>query len=180
MWLFGSASSGVAAHFPIGYSVAIQKGNHMRTALTTLAALSLSVTLMAADSFVGTWKLNLAKSTLSEPNADIASQTMTISETGPNDRRTIIDVVLKSGKTQHQEYNRIVDGKEHPATGVGFKQEGATEIVSRVNESTLRITGKRDGKETGVITSTVSRDGKVMTNRRTRNLGEEVLVFEKQ
>jgi len=125
-------------------------------------------------------KLNTAKSTLKGANADIASETMTISETGPNRTRTVIDTVSKSGKAKHQERDRTLDGKEHPAAGAGFKQEGATEIVLRVDASTHKITSKRDGKVTGEIISTVSPDGKVMTNHRSGSVGDEILVFEKQ
>ena len=147
----------------------------MRTTLTALATLSFSFTLMAADPFVGTWKLNVAKSTLKGANADLAGATMTISPLGPNAFRTTEDELLKSGEKRHVEINRTYDGKEHPATGVGFKQEGASEIDQRLNESTRKITQKRDGKVRGEFTSTVSPDGKVMTNA-----GESTLVFERQ
>jgi hypothetical protein len=151
----------------------------MRTNRIAFALLSFSFTLMAADPFVGTWKLNLTKSTLAGASKDIVSQTMTISGTG-SDTQVVIDSVLKSGETRHEEHIRTADGKEHPARGVGFKLVGATETVVRVDASTRQITGKRDGKVRGVISSTVSPDGKVMTNRRTGSTGEEILVFEKQ
>lgn len=150
----------------------------MTTARTALAVFSFSFTLMAADSFVGTWKLNMEKSRLQTNN--IASETMKISEASSTSDRIVIDVVLKSGETQHQEFNRIPDGKEHPASGVGFKQEGATEIEQIVSPSTRKITSKRDGKVRGVIESSVSADGKVMTNHRTGGAGDEILVFERQ
>lgn len=141
--------------------------------------LSFGLTLMAANPFVGTWKLNIPKSTLKGTDNEIASETMTISEQG-SDTRLIIDTVLKSGETRHQERIRTPDGKEHPARGVGFKQEGATEIDLLVDASTRQITSKRDGKVRGTINSTISRDGKVMTNHNTGSAGDEVLVFDKQ
>jgi hypothetical protein len=147
----------------------------MRTTRIAVAMLSFSFTLLAADPFVGTWKLNVAKSTLKGSNADIASASMTISPLGPNAFRTTQDELLKSGEKRHVEINRTYDGKEHPATGVGFKKEGASEIDQRVNESTRKITIMRDGKVTGGFTSTVSPDGKMMTNA-----GDSVLVFDRQ
>jgi hypothetical protein len=43
------------------------------------------------------------------------------------------------------------------------------------------MTGKRDGKVLGVMTSTVSPDGKVMTNREEQADGSEnIYIFEKQ
>jgi len=143
----------------------------MRTALTALATLSLSFTLMAADPFVGTWKLNVEKSTLKGRNADIASETMTMSETGPNAYQIVIESVSKTGETRHQEFNRNYDGKEHEVKG------GETEIDLRVNTSTHRVIGKKDGKETGELTVTVSPDGKVTTNRFSNG---QVQIFEKQ
>jgi hypothetical protein len=153
------------------------KGDYqmMLAARTILGTLLLAVTVMAAD-FAGTWKLDLAKS---KPRNDLASETMKIEQTGPNAFRTTIDNVLKSGQKGHQEIDRICDGKEHPATGTGFKQEGATEICEELDASTRKVTQKRDGKETSEFTSTVSSDGKVMTNVR-KGAGAEMLVFERQ
>lgn len=149
----------------------------MRITLTVLAVLLFSLTLMAAD-FTGTWKLNLEKSKLQDN--DLASEIMTISQAGPNSYTTIIDTVSKSGDQRHTERNRINDGKEHPASGVGIKAEGFTEISQQVNASTRKLTQKRDGKVMGEITSTLSPDGKVMTNHRTNGKVHDVLVFERQ
>jgi hypothetical protein len=131
-----------------------------------------ALTAIAAD-FDGVWKLDLAKS---KPSLDLAGETMTIEKTGPDSRRTIIDTVTKSEEKSHQVIYRIYDGKEHPATGAGFKAEGATEICEQVDASTRRITQKRDGKVTSELTSTVSSDGKVMTIVR-KGLGAETLVL---
>ena len=152
----------------------------MRLIFTVLGTLSLGVVLAAAD-FTGTWKLNVEKSQLPGNDlADLTSETMTISETGPNTYTTTIDIVTKSGGKRHLEINRVNDGKEHPATGVGFKQEGRTEISRQINPFTREITAKRDGKVIGEITSTVSPDGKVMTNHRIFGTSKDVHVFEKQ
>jgi hypothetical protein len=146
----------------------------VRSIVIILGTILLAVPLMASD-FTGTWKLNLAKS---KPSTDLASETMKIEQTDPNAYRTTIDSVLKSRQKEHQEINRICDGKEHPSTGVGFKQEGATEICEQMS-STRKVTQKRDGKVVSEFTSTVSPDGKVMTNVR-KGGGDETLVFERQ
>jgi|HubBroStandDraft_5_1064220.scaffolds.fasta_scaffold31513_3 hypothetical protein len=129
------------------------KETHMRIALPVVAILSFSMTLVAAEPFVGTWKLNVEKSKLTGSNADLAGRTMTISQTGPHTFVSIVDSVSKSGETRHQETTRIYDGKERPATGA--RQQGTTEIARMVNESIRTMTGKRDGKVLGVMTSTV-------------------------
>jgi hypothetical protein len=148
---------------------------------TVVALLSFSMTLVAADSYVGTWKLNVAKSKLTGNSVDLVSETMTVAMTGPNTFRTTIDAVTKSGQTRHQEINRTLDGKEHPVTGVGVNPAGATEIVEPVDASTRRLTQKRDGKVVSTFTSIVSPDGKTMTTDRHRADGsEEINVFERQ
>jgi hypothetical protein len=63
----------------------------MRIAFTVLAALSFSLTLMADESFYGTWKLNVAKSKLQ--CSDIASETMKITATAPNSYNNVTDLV---------------------------------------------------------------------------------------
>lgn len=100
----------------------------MRIALTALAVFSCSFTLMAADPFVGTWKLNVEKSKLG--TADMASETMKISKTGPNVYRTAIDSVSNSGETRHSERDRTYDGKEHQGTGVGINKPVSLRFAS--------------------------------------------------
>ena len=93
--------------------------------------------------------------------------------------KDIIDVVLKSGQKVHQEINRIYDGKEHPVTGVGITS-GGTEICQQIDASTRKITQKRDRKVVSEITSTISADGKTLTNRRTTGDVKDVRVFERR
>jgi hypothetical protein len=146
----------------------------MRFAGMLLGITCLTATLVAAD-FTGTWKLNLAKS---QGTNDLVSYILKIEQTGPNMYRTTVDSVVKSGAKQHQELNRIYDGKEHPMTGVGVP-EGASEICQFVDASTRKITQMRGGKVVSELTATTSSDGKVMTNHRTGNR-EEHFIFEKQ
>jgi hypothetical protein len=148
----------------------------VRLTLIVLATFSLGATLAAAD-FTGTWKLNVEKSKLP---ADLASETMTISQTGPNSYKSSIDMVTKSGERRHTELNRTCDGREHLLTGVGIRQEkGASEICQQIDPSTRKVTAKRGGKVIEEITSTLSPDGKVATVDIRRTLGntEEILVF---
>src|SRR5689334_18396023 len=106
----------------------------MRLALSILATFSLTLALSAAD-FVGTWKLNTAKS----KSGNIVGQTMKIEQTGANTYKTTIDTVLKSGEKRHEEINRTCDGKEHPRTGVGLTPApGASEICQVMAASTRK------------------------------------------
>jgi hypothetical protein len=147
----------------------------MRIAFTVLAALSCSLTLMAAESFYGTWKLNVAKSKLQ--CSDVSSETLKIIETGPSGYRNITDVVSKSGEAHHQESgNRHLNGKEYPIPG----KAGVSQAIVRVDASTHKIINKKDGKVVEEITAVVSPDGKVQTNHRVFGTCDETMVFEKQ
>lgn len=147
----------------------------MRITFTSLATLSFSMTLMGAESFYGTWKLNMAKSKLQ--CSDIASETMKITETGPNSYHNVIDLVSKSGQARHQDSgNRYLDGKEYPSP----TQAGVTQSIQRIDASTHKITAKKDGKVVVETISTVSPDGKVQTNNRVEGTCKETMVFEKQ
>jgi len=147
----------------------------MRSAFTILAALSFSMALMGAESFYGTWKLNMAKSKLQ--CSDIASETMKITETGQNSYNNVTDLVSKSGKARHQEgADRYLDGKERPIPG----QAGVTQTIQKIDASTHKITTKKDGKVVVEIISTVSPDGKVQTNHRVEGTCDETMVFERQ
>jgi len=131
--------------------------------------------LMGAESFYGTWKLNMAKSKLQ--CSDIASETMKITETGQNSYNNVTDLVSKSGKARHQEgADRYLDGKERPIPG----QAGVTQTIQKIDASTHKITTKKDGKVVVEIISTVSPDGKVQTNHRVEGTCDETMVFERQ
>jgi hypothetical protein len=147
----------------------------MRIAYVVVATLSLSMMLKAANPLVGTWKLNVGKSKLE--CSDLSSETMHVTETGPNSFRNVYDVVSKSGEARHSESaNRTVDGKERPIPG----QSGFSESVQRIDASTTKVTIKKNGKVTGELTVVMSPDGNVHTVHRVVGTCDETLVFEKQ
>jgi|SRR5579859_185227 len=148
----------------------------MLKAASFWAALLLGGTAMAAD-FTGTWKLNLEKTT--GDTSKVASDTMRLEQTGPNAYRTTIDTVLKSGSKTHQEMNRVYDGKERPVPGDGSSAQG-TEICEITNAGDRKVTFKENGNIIRVLVSSVSEDGKTLTNRITTDKGQSVLVFDKQ
>jgi len=76
---------------------------------------------------------------------------------------------------------RTYDGKERPST----MSQGQTEISEIIDARTRQTTFKKDGKQTYCATSTVSRDGKTMTNRvegidDKGKAFEEIQVFNRQ
>ena len=147
-----------------------------------LLALLLFARLLSGQDFVGTWKLNLEKSR--PPVSDLAAITMKIEETGANTFRSTIDIVWKGGQHQHYEDNRLCDGQEHAAQGVGLTP-GTSETRQLLDSSTRKIIQGRAGKVLSEMTSKVSADGKVMTNRVTRvtkdgNRVKRVRVFDRE
>jgi hypothetical protein len=156
----------------------------MKTIIKTLfvgAVLAMGTgTALAADSVVGTWKLNLTKSTFS-PGPGPRSQTRTYAETAQG--------LTLSIKTT------TADGKETAAT-LSFKDDGKPYAVSgnpdydmvsvtRVDASTVHSTQTKAGTAVGSGVRTVSKDGKTLTfaQQGTHAGGgkyDDVLVYDRQ
>jgi hypothetical protein len=147
----------------------------MRKAASFWAALLLGGTAMAAD-FTGIWKLNLEKSS---DISKVAYDTIKLEQTGPNAYRTTHDTMLKSGTKTHHEMNRVYDGQERPLPGDGLSPQG-TEICEITAAGERKITFKENGKVVEVLTSSVSKDGKTLTNTVTTDKGPYVSVYDKQ
>ena len=148
----------------------------MRLTMTMVAFSAFTSTLLAAD-FAGTWNLNIAQSKLSQP---VTSMTDKIEKIEGQKYRLTIDSVSPSGEKRHQEIIRIWDGKEHPLESLAVNKTGnPIETCEVLNETTRKITQKRDGKVVSTITITLSLDGKHQTSVRTGSRAE-TLVFDRQ
>jgi hypothetical protein len=133
-------------------------------------------TMLGAD-FTGTWKLNPAKSKLG--NRDIAQGSVTIKQTGSETYTSTLDFVTRSGEKRHQESVRVCDGKEHATPHVDPSK--VSTVMCQVGPgSTRKVVEKENGKVIVEMTSTVSADGKVLTNVWKYEDGDVVFVFEKQ
>jgi flagellar hook assembly protein FlgD len=106
-------------------------------------------TALAADPVVGTWKLNLAKSTFS-PGPAPKSQTRTYAESADGMTLTV--------KTT------AADGKETTTTLI-FKEDADFDKVSvtRVDALTVHSIQTKAGAAVGAGVRTVSKDGKTLT-----------------
>jgi hypothetical protein len=146
----------------------------------TFVALAAAMSLLAADPFLGTWKMNPAKSKYN-PGPAPKSATMAYTQDGD----WIVgksDTVGADGRatTATNRYKR--DGKEYPyksATG-----DSGTIAVKAIDANTAQATIKA-GKSTLTIRTTISNDGKSFT-RTTKGTDAEgrqidnVAVYEKQ
>src|SRR5258705_13788504 len=86
------------------------------SALFVIASLTVTTVAFAADSNIGTWKMNPAKSKFS-PGPAPKSQTLKIEAWGPDGVKYTADGVDAEGKASHWEMQAKYDGKFVPFTG---------------------------------------------------------------
>jgi hypothetical protein len=152
------------------------------TAVLAVAALALSASGTAqSDPFLGTWKLNPAKSKYS-PGPAPKSQTTTYEAAGKGYKISVKSEPA-TGAMQEWSYMATLDGKESAITGTNPNAD--TIAVKRIDATTLEMTSKKGGKPTTTQRNVVSADGKTrtVTTTGTDAQGRTVnntAVFEKQ
>jgi hypothetical protein len=130
------------------------------------------------DPFVGTWKLNTAKSTPARK-----SETRIV-ESSPTGMKVSVDRTNADGSNQQFSYTANLDGKAYPITGTA--PYGADSIgVTLTTSNALTFTLWRGGKQIGKGTLLVSADGKTATLK-SKGVNEKgkaegsVSIYEKQ
>jgi len=125
-----------------------------------VCALALHVTTaaQAPDPLVGTWKLDVAKSTY-KPGPAPKGATVVISPTTGKGLKVVVDAVMADGPMKW-EYSNARDGKDTPVTG-----HPAYDSVSITQDSPTEgtILYKKGGKTVVTAKTSVSKDGKMMT-----------------
>src|ERR1700722_2142554 len=111
-----------------------------------------------ADPAVGTWKLNLAKSTFGGGPA-LKSQIRAYSQT-VNGITLKMQTVGADGKETKTQTTYRVDGKDYPSMG---NPDFDSVSGMRVDPNTTEFPLKRAGKPVGTIRRTVSKDGQTLT-----------------
>jgi len=127
---------------------------------TVLAIGAATMALAAAgpDPAIGTWTLNVAKSTFS-PGPAPKSQTRTYAASADGTTLTV-NGVGADGSAMSQQSTFKYDGKPYPMTGSSDYDAIA---LKRVNGSTVKSTMTKAGKQVGTTTRSVSAHGKVLT-----------------
>lgn len=126
--------------------------------LLTLAVLFLGVTVCLADSpHMGTWKLNEAKSKFG-PGA--TKNTTVVYETAGDSVKVTVDGVDGSGNPSHNEWTGKFDGKFYAVTGDPTSDMRA---YRKINNHTLALTAKKNGKVTLTGRIVVSANGRTRT-----------------
>ena len=158
------------------------KSLHARAIVGFVATVGAIALAFAADSdpVVGTWQLNVPKSTFSAGSAP-KSQTRTYTQSGSS-----ITLVMKTvgadGKEATVQTTYQLDGKEYPVTGAS---DYDSLTAKQVNPRTASFTLKRAGKAVGTTTRTVSKDGNHLTSKSSATSAkgeksESVMVFDRK
>lgn len=143
-----------------------------------IAGLSV-LSAQGADPRVGTWQLNIAKSTFS-PGPAPKSQALKIEAAGKGEKVTS-ETVSATGDKSVTEYTAAFDGKPH-----ALKGSATADMVTltRVDANTTERVDSKGGKTMTTYHRVVSKDGKTMTvtSKGTNAQGQatsSVLVFER-
>ena len=124
----------------------------------------------AADPFIGTWKMNPAKSRSSGP----LPMSITSIETN---KGFVHDWVDADGKAGHFSWEGKVDGKDYPVVG---NPDIDTLSARKTSPNTLEYMFKKAGKEVGRGQAVVSKDGKTYTSTGSVGAGTYSDFMEKQ
>jgi hypothetical protein len=151
-------------------------------ALAALLAVSSMARAQSPDPWIGTWKVNLAKSTYKPGPKPTVAGTVKM-EPSAGDLKTTIDASNPQGQPIHTETVGKFDGKDNPVTGA--PAPNTTTAYKRINGRTFEALGKVDGKPTVTTRVVISADGKTLTATQTgKNAQGEnvnnVIVADKQ
>ena len=110
-----------------------------------------------ADAFLGTWKLNEAKSKLSPGTP---KNSTVVYEAAGDSVKVTIDGSDADGKPTHNEWTGKYDGKDYPVKGDPL---GDMRSYTKVDANTLTFVGKQGDKVIFTGKVVVSADGKSRT-----------------
>jgi hypothetical protein len=150
-----------------------------RSIVSTLGLCFVAVAVCYASPQIGTWKLNEAKSKMA-PGAP-KNHKVVYAVVGDSIKVTV-DGTGADGKAAHNEWTGKFDGKDYPVTGDAMSDSRS---YKQVDDRTLELTVKKDGKTVVTGKIAVSADGKTrtVTTSGTNAKGEKlenVAVYDKQ
>ena len=129
----------------------------LRTIFLTLALALFGAQLCSAQDYLGTWKLNEAKSKIPAGMAHVVTSSY---EAQGDQIKAVGDGVDPSGSPMHAEWVGKFDGKDYPVTGTGVTDSRS---YKQVDAHTLILTNKKDGKTVSTARIVTSADGKTRT-----------------
>ena len=125
--------------------------------MTAAVCLVAGALCFADDSNMGTWKLNEAKSKMA---AGSPKNNTVVYEAAGDKVKVTVDGVDADGKPTHNEWTGSFDGKDYAVTG---DPTSDTRAYTKVDDHTLDMTIKKDGKATVTGKIVVADDGKSRT-----------------
>jgi hypothetical protein len=125
--------------------------------LTVLLCFAGAAVCFAQDSWMGTWKLNDAKSKIG-PGAP--KNTKVVYEGAGDSVKVTVEGTDNEGKATHSEWTGKFDGKEYSVTG---DANSDMRSYKKVNDQTLTFTATKGGKVTVSGRIVMSADGKSRT-----------------
>jgi hypothetical protein len=133
--------------------------NLLMVSLATCCAIVFSSSVaLAGDNWLGTWKLDVAKS---KYNPGPAPKSLTLKfETTADGIKLTSDGVDSEGNATHGEYVSKFDGKDVPWEG---NPDADTASAKKINDNSYENIWKKDGKTTISAKVVVSNKGKTLT-----------------
>jgi len=134
------------------------------------------------DPWIGTWKLNVAKSKYSPGPAPKSSTLMMVAADGGGIRQTVDSVPASWGLPTHAVSVAKFDGHDSPVKG---NPNADTSAYRSIDGHTYEVVSKKDGKITLTSRVVISADGKTRTVTQTGTNAEgkpvnNTLVYDRQ
>jgi len=157
--------------------------------LVTMIVFSISATVaFGADIFVGTWKVNIAKSKYDPGPAPKVPSITDVTAVGDG-LKFVQDGVAGTGQKTHGEFTVKFDGKDYPAKGTidGKPDPTYQDMISakKIDDYTFEFTSKLKNKIIQVQKVVFSKDGKTRTVTQTGTNAQDkpfnnTVIYDKQ
>ena len=173
------------------YASSLVRRRGMKGLIASVIALSVlgSVTYaQEADPFTGTWKLNVARSTMTSPATASKEETVTYRHVNGEEIYSS-EAITAKGEHERTDYRGVYDGAfGHIRMTIDGKvvSEGPLQLRKLDDRTRLRIAMRPDGRIGGIIVRRMSPDGKTITSSILRIepdgkvVNHETRIFDKQ
>src|SRR6185436_8981007 len=118
-----------------------------KSARALCAILLLAAAAQAADNYLGTWTLNVAKSKY-DPGPAPKSQTTKLEAVTGGGLKEMGDRLNADGSTTKWEWTAKIDGKDYSVMGDPDRDMVA---LKKIDDNTLEVTNKKAGKVTNTM-----------------------------
>jgi hypothetical protein len=154
--------------------------NRRHTCIALVLIVSSASLFGAENARIGTWKVNLNKSTYTPGPKPTLASTLRIEAAGQGER--VIVNGIADGKATNYSYTATIDGQPYATPGSPYGDHATLRIV---DERTSEMTYTTNGKVTRTARRMVSPDGKTLTivSKGVNAKGEQYnnnVVYEKQ